>query len=98
MCLPVSLGFFDDILIPPESLQQPAKLYPPKVRVGHRGALGGPQAGPGSGGLMPLASASSSGLHFALGAPAGLCVPHGPWCFHTCASVWAVRPGSSSFA
>lgn len=26
--LPVSLGFFDDILIPPESLQQPAKLYP----------------------------------------------------------------------
>lgn len=47
---------------------------------------------------MPLASASSSGLHFALGAPAGLCVPHGPWCFHTCAFVWAVRPGSSSFA
>lgn len=29
--LPVSLGFFDDILIPPESLQQPAKLYPLKV-------------------------------------------------------------------
>lgn len=28
--LPVSLGFFDDILIPPESLQQPAKLYPLK--------------------------------------------------------------------
>lgn len=26
----VSLGFFDDILIPPESLQQPAKLYPPR--------------------------------------------------------------------
>nr|XP_040133383.1 DNA-directed RNA polymerase III subunit RPC8 isoform X1 [Ictidomys tridecemlineatus] len=26
----VSLGFFDDILIPPESLQQPAKLYPSK--------------------------------------------------------------------
>ncbi|KAH0505474.1 DNA-directed RNA polymerase III subunit RPC8 [Microtus ochrogaster] len=26
----VSLGFFDDILIPPESLQQPAKLYPLK--------------------------------------------------------------------
>ncbi len=24
----VSLGFFDDIIIPPESLQQPAKLYP----------------------------------------------------------------------
>ncbi|PIO31602.1 hypothetical protein AB205_0102750, partial [Aquarana catesbeiana] len=24
----VSLGFFDDIVIPPESLQQPAKLYP----------------------------------------------------------------------
>ncbi|KAI4901239.1 hypothetical protein NFI96_017760 [Prochilodus magdalenae] len=24
----VTLGFFDDILIPPESLQQPAKLYP----------------------------------------------------------------------
>lgn len=22
------MGFFDDILIPPESLQQPAKLYP----------------------------------------------------------------------
>lgn len=36
--VPVSLGFFDDILIPPESLQQPAKLYPPKVKVGHRGA------------------------------------------------------------
>ncbi|XP_042103727.1 DNA-directed RNA polymerase III subunit RPC8 isoform X2 [Ovis aries] len=28
----VSLGFFDDILIPPESLQQPAKLYPPRRR------------------------------------------------------------------
>lgn len=27
---PVSLGFFDDILIPPEALQQPAKLYPLK--------------------------------------------------------------------
>lgn len=24
----VSIGFFDDIVIPPESLQQPAKLYP----------------------------------------------------------------------
>lgn len=24
----VTMGFFDDILIPPESLQQPAKLYP----------------------------------------------------------------------
>nr|XP_054101292.1 DNA-directed RNA polymerase III subunit RPC8 isoform X1 [Callithrix jacchus] len=29
----VSLDFFDDILIPPESLQQPAKLYPPKVKM-----------------------------------------------------------------
>lgn len=27
-CFTVSLGFFDDIVIPPESLQQPAKLYP----------------------------------------------------------------------
>lgn len=32
--LPVSLGFFDDILIPPESLQQPAKLYPLKYSLG----------------------------------------------------------------
>lgn len=30
--LTVSLGFFEDILIPPESLQQPAKLYPSKVK------------------------------------------------------------------
>lgn len=27
-CFTVTMGFFDDILIPPESLQQPAKLYP----------------------------------------------------------------------
>lgn len=47
-CLPVSLGFFDDILIPPESLQQPAKLYPPKVRVGHGGARASPKEGPHS--------------------------------------------------
>lgn len=28
LCVTVTMGFFDDILIPPESLQQPAKLYP----------------------------------------------------------------------
>lgn len=28
LCFSVTMGFFDDILIPPESLQQPAKLYP----------------------------------------------------------------------
>lgn len=28
LCVSVTMGFFDDILIPPESLQQPAKLYP----------------------------------------------------------------------
>lgn len=39
---PVSLGFFDDILIPPESLQQPAKLYPHTVKVGHGGAQASP--------------------------------------------------------
>lgn len=45
--LPVSLGFFDDILIPPESLQQPAKLYPPRVR-----ARTPPQKGPHSSGWL----------------------------------------------
>lgn len=44
-CLPVSLGFFDDILIPPESLQQPAKLYPPRLR-----ARASPQEGSHSSG------------------------------------------------
>lgn len=47
-CVPVSLGFFDDILIPPESLQQPAKLYPPKVKVGHREAQVFPKDSPRS--------------------------------------------------
>lgn len=61
LSLPVSLGFFDDILIPPESLQQPAKLYPPNIKVGPvlRPLEDGPHSvvWPGSWGLKLPASA-----------------------------------------
>lgn len=58
----VSLGFFDDILIPPESLQQPAKLYPPKVKVSHRGAWGSPRDSPHSSGWPWARRPDAAGL------------------------------------
>lgn len=90
---PVSLGFFDDILIPPESLQQPAKLYPPELkwvteelRPLQRMVLtpgGGP--GPVTGCCWPLPSPPA--CTYALEAPINLCFPHGPWCPPDCASL-----------
>lgn len=95
---PVSLGFFDDILIPPESLQQPAKLYPPKLkwvteelRPLQRMVLtpgGGP--GPVTGCCWPLPSPPA--CTYAPEAPIGLCFPRGPWCPRA-VPLWAVRPG-----
>uniref|UniRef100_A0A7N4PKS4 DNA-directed RNA polymerase subunit n=1 Tax=Sarcophilus harrisii TaxID=9305 RepID=A0A7N4PKS4_SARHA len=46
----VSLGFFDDILIPPESLQQPAKLYPSCILLGPLWRGAGAVIGAGGGG------------------------------------------------
>lgn len=80
-CLPVSLGFFDDILIPPESLQQPAKLYPTRVR-----ARAPPWKVPGSCDLMLPASVHPCSLH--LICPRSTALPvrptraAGPPCLH----------------